>query len=334
MHGGMQFTRQYRQIMTPIGSSSDNLPHWAGVFNDEMADFWSGEVVWNGCMAEYTTLKVGGNADAIVFPMGRNELSLLIQGVRKINVTWIILGKGSNVLVPDEGIRGVVIVLGRNFAEIERIKSNNDSVSVRVEAGCSLASLVKWATKHGLSGLEFASGIPGTVGGAIVMNAGAWQREMKDVLSQVTIMDVRGCFRATKAKDMDFTYRSWGQGRGKVAVEGVFQLKKDDPGRVSERCKEYIRLRKERQPYKMASAGSFFKNPKDSEPAGKLIEDAGLKGLKVGGAMVSPIHANFIVNTGKATARDIIELMHVVQEKVQKKFGVGLEPEVKILGGA
>jgi len=331
MFGGMAYSTQYREIMTPVGGSVKKTPAWAPVFNDEMVDFWSGEVLWNVPLSDYTTFKVGGPAEAIILPKGCNELSLLLQGLRKININWQILGKGSNVLIDDAGLSGVVIVFGRNLSAIEVEQSDEDSVLVRVGAGCSLARLVNWTVKHGYTGLEFAAGIPGSVGGAIVMNAGAWHREMKDVLSMVTIMDVSGCFCVTKASDIGFSYRSWGEPKGKIALEGYFRLKKDSAGKVSNRYHEYHRQRKTIQPQNVPSAGSFFKNPQGEKAAGKLIEDAGLKGYSVGGAMVSPKHANFIVNTGDATCDDIIEVMQHVTKTVQSKFGVRLEPEVKLL---
>ncbi len=332
MEKAISCSRKYRDMMVPVGEKRVKLPIWSGAFNDEMADFWSGEVTWNESMAKYTTFKVGGVADAIVFPRGRNEFSLLVQGLRRLNVPWVVVGRGSNLVVADEGIRGMVIVLGRNFAAIEMDQKDDASAVVKVQAGCSLAKLVKWSAEQGLTGLEFAAGIPGSVGGAIVMNAGAWQREMKDVLSLVTTMDTKGCFCLTKTAEMNFAYRSWGEVRGKIALEGFFTLKKDSSERIKAKCREYQKLRRKRQPVNMDSGGSFFKNPAQGKVAGQLIEEAGLKGYRVGGAMVSPVHANFIVNTGGATAADIVALMHSVQQRVREKFGISLEPEVKFLG--
>ncbi len=331
MFEGRAYSTKYREMMTPVGGAMKKTPAWAPVFNDEMSDFWSGEVIWNAPLSDYTTFKVGGPAEAIILPRGCNELSLILQGLRKINIDWQILGRGSNVVIDDAGLPGVVILLGRNFSGIEIEQSDEDSVLVRVEAGCSLAKLVNWTVKNGYTGLEFLAGIPGSVGGAIVMNAGAWHREMKDVLSMVTVMDSSGCFCVTKTSEIDFSYRTWGEPEGKIALEGFIRLKRQSVEQVSNRYHEYHRQRKVLQPQNIASAGSFFKNPPGEKAAGKLIEDAGLKGFTVGGAMVSPKHANFIVNTGDATSDDIIEVMHHICETVQKEFGVTLEPEVKIL---
>lgn len=330
MFGATTYSGQYREIMTPVVGKGEQIPEWAPVFNDEMADFWSGEVLWNCSLAEYTTFKVGGKAEAMVLPRGCKELSLLVQGLRKINVNWQVLGLGSNVLIDDKGLSGVVILLGRNFSHYEVEKSDDKSVMVKVQAGCSLAKLVNWTVKNGYAGLEFAAGIPGSIGGAIVMNAGAWQREMKDVLSLVTVLDEKGCMIVSKVSNMNFTYRTWGEEKEKIALEGYLKLRKDSPEKVAGRYNEYHRKRKKKQP-QYPSAGSFFKNPPGEKAAGKLIEDAGLKGYAVGGAMVSSKHANFIVNTGKATSKDVIAVMEKVIKMVQEKFGVTLEPEVKIL---
>ncbi|MBC8318622.1 MAG: UDP-N-acetylmuramate dehydrogenase [Desulfobulbaceae bacterium] len=307
-------------------------PDWAPFFNDEMADFWSGEVLWNASISSYTTFRVGGAADALVFPRGTKEVSQLIQGLRKMNIPWHILGRGSNVVVSDKGIKGVVIVFGKNFSRCHIVKEDGDSVLVKVEAGHSLSGLVKWAADQGLSGLEFAAGIPGTVGGAIVMNAGAWGGEISEVVSAVDMMTERGEIVTKKRKEIDFQYRSWGEESSMVAVECVFRLKKSTAADSRGKCQELLEQRKKNQPLNTPSGGSFFQNPAGSKSAGELIEHAGLKGKRVGGAEVSHVHANFIVNNGSATAADIIGLMHIVQQRVEETSGVFLEPEVRFLG--
>ncbi|MBI5558171.1 MAG: UDP-N-acetylmuramate dehydrogenase [Deltaproteobacteria bacterium] len=319
-------------MKTPVGGEQGAIVPWASVFREEMDDFLTGDVSWNTSLAGYTTFKVGGKADLLVFPRRIHELSLLIQGLRKIEVPWTMLGRGSNVVIGDQGVAGAVIILDRDFAAIEQIGESDNSALVRVEAGCGLARLVNWTIRKGLGGLEFAAGIPGSIGGAIVMNAGAWQQEMKDVLAAVSIMDEKGTLRARRVEEMHFSYRSWGEKPGQIVLEGFFRLPKDDPASIKKRCGELRERRKRSQPRHVANAGSFFKNPPGPKTAGQLIDEAGLKGRSIGGAMVSPVHANFIVNTGTATARDILELMRVVQETVQRKSGIKLEPEVKILG--
>ena len=312
-------------------SKKIKLPVWAEAFNDEMIDFWSGEVLWNESMAKFTTYGVGGNAEAIIFPAGIRELGQLLKGIRRVNIPCRLIGGGSNILVADEGLRGVTLILGKRFSKITVLEDVDDRVYVKVEAGCSLAKLVNWTMEQGLSGLEFAVGIPGSVGGALVMNAGAWGSEICQVISSVTVMDGNGDYTVKKLEDFHYTYRAWGEKEGSLAVEGVFKLQRADKVAIKKTCQKLVVKRKKQQP-KEASCGSFFKNPKHEKTAGQLIDEAGLKGEKVGGAMVSPVHGNFLVNTKNATAQDLIKLMKMVQRAVKERFDVFLEPEVKLLG--
>jgi UDP-N-acetylmuramate dehydrogenase len=234
-------------------------------------------------------------------------------------------------LVADAGYDGVIVMLGRKFAAIEqRAGKKSGETRVRVEVGCSLMKLVNWCAAQGLEGLEFAAGIPGSVGGAVVMNAGAWGREMSEVLSAVTFLRTSGELVERKKADLAFSYRHL-ETEGMVAVAAEFSLQAGDRQAIEKRGAQLLRDRKEKQPQGLANAGSFFKNPAGLPPAGKLIQDAGLKGLTVGGAQVSEVHANFLVNTGSATAQDFLDLMRLVQEKVFERFGVRLEPEVHLL---
>jgi UDP-N-acetylmuramate dehydrogenase len=221
-------------------------------------------------------------------------------------------------------------MLGRGLAEIETIGQENDKVLVRAGAGCRLAGLLKYCTDRAISGLEFVVGIPGSIGGAIVMNAGCWGREIGDVLYSVTMLNPAGKLVSEPREKLKLSYRQWGGGKEAVIVAAVFALIQGDKQKIKATCREYLQQRKEKQPQHMASAGSFFKNP-PGQAAGRLIEEAGLKGCRVGGAMVSPRHANFIVNTGTATAGDILALMRVVQSTVFDRSGITLEPEVQIL---
>ena len=344
---------------------------------------WSGEIRWGCPLAAYSTLKVGGPADALIRPAGRDELVRLVGRLSEEGVPWRVIGRGSNIVVADQGVEGVVIVLGRQFAAIrelpaavsnhgvsfessalppsckrlqgaadarnrpasysplcEQADDKADAVScdclpaahrVEVEAGCSLASLGHWCQERALAGLEFATGIPGTVGGAIMMNAGAWGGEIGRVLSAVELLDARGRLEERELSPDDFCYRGWRQPHGKVVVSGVFTLVRDERTAIAERCHRYARQRAAKQPKGVASAGSFFKNPV-GESAGRLIESAGLKGLRVGDAEVSPVHANFLVNRGAAQAADLRELMVLVQGRVRQRFGVELHPEVEFIG--
>ena len=299
-------------------------------FQERLKAFWPGEVHFDVSMAKYSTLKVGGAAKALVIPREVGEIVSLVSGCETAKISWMVVGGGSNLLVGDEGYGGVVIVLGRKFSDI-RIQGKDDCshTLVDVDAGCSLARLLNWSQEMGLSGLEFTAGIPGTVGGAVAMNAGAWGGEIKDVLSSLTWF-ASGEISRQDISQLDFTYRCCLKPVDAIVLSATFLLNKEDKAKITKTCREYIAARKSKQPVAYGSGGSFFKNPVDV-PAGKLIEDAGLKGTKIGGAEVSEVHANFILNTGDATANDIIKLMSLVQTRVREVHGIWLEPEIKII---
>ncbi len=311
-----------------------------------MLDYWDGEIVWDCPLANFSTLRVGGPARGVAFPKGVKELAVLVKGLQKEGIPWRIIGRGSNILIPDEGFPGIVIVLGPQFAGIEKVSGDESHVQVKVEAGCSLSRLLRWAIDFELSGLEFAAGIPGSVGGAIVMNAGAFGKEIGQVVESIVLMDAAGNFSALGKDEFEFSYRQLKVTRGAetlkegmvreggseaIVVSVIMKLARGNREQIEARCRKLNRLRKEKQPQGIASAGSFFKNP-EGRAAGRLVDEAGLKGCRVGGAMVSPQHANFIVNMGDATARDILDLMEVVQKRVFSTAGVWLEPEVDIWG--
>jgi len=281
-------------------------------------------------MASYSTLKVGGPADALIQPNNKEALARLVGRLTEEQIPWRVIGRGSNIVVADGGVDGVVIMLDRDFAAIKEL-SGPEGPSLSVEAGCSLAKLLHWCCEHSLSGMEFVSGIPGSVGGAIMMNAGAWGSEIGHVLSTVELLDGLGHIEERHLTPDDFCYRGWQRPHGKVVVAGRFTLHHDEKSTIAARCHRYARLRAAKQPKGVASAGSFFKNP-PGDAAGRLIEQAGLKGLRVGEAEVSSVHANFLVNRGTASAKDLWELMQVVQKQVENQFGVTLQPEVKFLG--
>jgi UDP-N-acetylmuramate dehydrogenase len=307
------------------------MPAWSSIFNEAMATFWGGEVLWQQSMSQYTTYKVGGPAQAMVFPCGIKELANLLEGVRRLDIPWRVIGGGSNILVSDEGLEGITIVLNKGYAAKTIVQDNHDSVLVKVETGCSLAGFVNWCIDHSLTGMEFAVGIPGSVGGALVMNAGAFGGEISRVLSIVTLMNEQGDVIEKQASDMNYSYRHWGEEEGQIALEGLFLLRRGDKQAIRNSCLKLLEKRRGHQPIG-PSCGSFFKNPDGFEAAGALIEKTGLKGVKVGGAAVSMKHANFLLNTGGATAQDLVSLMQLVQSEVKGEFGVFLEPEVKLLG--
>jgi len=299
-------------------------------WQEQLRELWSGEIEWNSPMARWCTLQVGGPAKAVAMPANREELRDLIAVLGRLGVCWRVIGRGSNLLVSDAGYDGVIVTLGRKFSAIEQSVEKSGESRVQVEAGCSLMKLVNWCVDHGLQGLEFAAGIPGSVGGAVVMNAGAWGKEMSDTLSSVTFLRTSGQFVEREKKDLNFTYRHL-ETEAMVVVAAEFLLQTGNRKEIDTRCAQLMRERKAKQPQGQANAGSFFKNPAGFPPAGKLIQDAELKGVRVGGAQVSEVHANFLVNTGSATAQDFLDLMRLVQEKVAERFGVRLEPEVHIL---
>lgn len=298
---------------------------------EQLRDLWSGEIEWNSPMARWCTLQVGGLARAVATPSSRIELQTLLTALHRLGVCARVIGRGSNLLVSDAGYEGVIVVLGRKFAAIEqRVGAKAGEILVQVEAGCSLMKLVNWCADQGLQGLEFAAGIPGSVGGAVVMNAGAWGKEIHEALSLVVFLHESGEFVTRKKEDLLFSYRHLEtEGMTVVAVE--FLLQAGDRQAIALKSSQLIRERQEKQPQGQASAGSFFKNPPGLPTAGKLIQDAGLKGVRIGGAQVSELHANFLVNTGQASAQDFLDLMRTVQEKVFAQAGVWLEPEVHIL---
>ncbi len=277
-------------------------------------------------MSEYTSYRVGGPADCLVFPVNADDLKNVLGWCRREDRPYFILGNGTNLLVRDGGIRGCVISLARlRGLEAE----GGDAVLAR--AGDPLGSLVEFACRRKLAGLEFAAGIPGSVGGALFMNAGAFRGEMKGVVECVRFMDAAGKIFTRSNEECGFAYRSISMPNGEVILDARFRLKTGDGEKIRARIDEILKMRRARHPYDLPSAGSVFKNP-SAEPAGRLIEAAGLKGARCGDAQVSEKHANFIVNRGRATAGDILALMKTVQERVFREKGIRLDPEIRIVG--
>ena len=278
-------------------------------------------------MKNHTTFRVGGPADYYVTPRTREELAAVTGLCRELEVPFYVIGKGSNLLVGDKGYRGVMI---QGVQELAGIRTEEEKITA--QAGASLAQIASAALAEELSGLEFAAGIPGTVGGAVVMNAGAYGGEMKDVLESVTVLTQEGEILELPAEKLGLGYRtSIIPSKGYIVLEAVMRLKKGNAGEIREKMQELREQRVSKQPLEYPSAGSTFKRP-EGHFAGKLIQDAGLKGFSVGGAQVSEKHSGFVINTGTATASDIKKLIEEVIRKVQEDFGVTLEPEVKQIG--
>jgi UDP-N-acetylmuramate dehydrogenase len=286
-----------------------------------------GQVEKNAPLSRYTTLRIGGVADRLVHPRNVEEaLAVLSQETRVF-----ILGGGSNILVSDAGVRGVTMRISKCLADVEFSPGPGNTALVKAQAGASLTRLSGLAMRRGLSGLEFAHGIPGTLGGALVMNAGTREGEMKDIAVSVTLASQDGAVKRLTGAECGFSYRSSGFADGDVIVECELALTNDDAARIHERMRKGWEARKSSQPLDRPSAGSVFKNPA-GDFAGRLIESAGLKGYCVGGAMVSAKHANFIVNTGGARARDVFSVIKEVERRVYERSGVKLEREIKLAG--
>ncbi|MGN8763744.1 UDP-N-acetylmuramate dehydrogenase [Hornefia butyriciproducens] len=279
-------------------------------------------------MREYTTFRAGGRAAEMVICDTAEELSETVLLLKREGKPCIMLGNGSNTLFTDRGYKGTVIRLGRDFRAVAV-----HGVSVVCGADVSVAAAAKAALAANLTGFEFASGIPGSIGGALFMDAGAYGGEMKDVVTEAQILRIgTGQVETVAAAEMELSYRhSIFQTSGDIILSVTLKLKPGDHDAIAAEMNELTRRRNAKQPVQYPSAGSFFKRP-EGYFAGKLIQDAGLKGLSVGGAQVSEQHSGFIINKGNATADDIIRLMHLVQNTVKDKFGVVLEPEVRIIG--
>lgn len=287
-------------------------------------------------MAAYSTFRTGGVVEALVEVSQDDELAVLLQWLHRHAVPWQVIGGGSNILVATRRHDGVFIRLRGAIRDI--VLQPADQLSghdrlVRVNAGCGLAALVGWCTKNGLSGLEFMAGIPGSVGGAVRMNAGAFGHSIGERIESVLCFTDRGLAIEADRSELQLAYRSIrlpGEPQTRMLITGVvLRMRHADRREIAEQCREIIGQRKQKQPQGVGSAGSFFKNPA-GDFAGRLIERAGLKGVAQGKAMVSPTHANFIVNTGGAVPEDIVQLMEKVRSEVLRQSGVLLEPEVHI----
>ncbi len=283
-------------------------------------------VLENEPMSRHTTFRVGGPADALFFPASVDELRAAMAAAKVAGIPVSLIGNGSNLIVRDGGIRGLVIAMGDPFSEV-RV----EGACARAQAGARLSSVAAAAQRAGLAGLEFAGGIPGTLGGGCAMNAGAYGGELKDVLAWADVL-LDGDVRRLDRDGMEMGYRtSLPLRRGGVVLEAAFVLAPDDPEAIQARMRDLATRRREKQPLNLPSAGSTFKRP-EGHFAGALIEGCGLKGCAVGGAQVSEKHAGFIVNIGGATAADILELIAHVQAVVRAETGVDLETEVRVLG--
>ena len=280
-------------------------------------------------MSDYTTLKAGGCAEAVYRAGDLERLKRMIAFITQEKIPYLVMGKGSNLLVRDGGLNGVAVVLGGSLATIEH--SSETGPSVKAGAGLSLRKLVDFCTEKGLSGVEFMAGIPGTLGGAVAMNAGSWGREISEVIGAITVLTMKGNLEVRDRQKLVFRYRELDLADGDIIVNATLNMGLDRPAAIRKRVASNLKRRKERFPLDMASAGSVFKNP-EGDHAGRLIDAVGLKETVIGGAMISPKHANFIINTGTSSASDIVALMDLAAERVKERFNIQLVPELKVVG--
>jgi len=280
----------------------------------------------NASLKELCTFKIGGDADRIFYPASEAEIAGLLSAASQVGIPLMVLGKGSNLLFSDTGYSGAILLMGSVFAKIRML----DDVTLECESGAPLSALCRFAQERGLSGLEFAYGIPGSVGGAVYMNAGAYGGEMKDVLFRVHHLDREGNSGSLSASNLNLSYRhSAYTENGYVITKAVVRLAPGDPQAVRARMEEYMQRRRDKQPLDSPSAGSVFRRPTGAY-ASALIDECGLKGRQVGGAMVSTKHAGFIINSGGATCRDVLALIEIIQDEVNRQTGYKLECEIKI----
>ncbi len=299
----------------------------------EFPDF-RGEIRRNEPLSRHTSFGIGGPADVLAYPADRNDLLALLREIKANGAPFFILGGGTNLLVRDGGFRGVVVSLRnlRTIALEREYRSIGGSFAVILaEAGVNLPKLLAFTAEEGLTGFEFAAGIPGTVGGAVCMNAGTAAGEIGDVIDTVTLISTEGSLVTREQQEMGFGYRTSSIPEGYVVLDMRVALRRGEKDRIQARINDLLDARKKRQPSGLPNAGSMFRNPHE-ESAGKLIEAAKLKGRRVGDAQVSDKHANFIVNLGNAKAADVISLMDLVKQTVLDVHGVRLEPEIKIVG--
>jgi UDP-N-acetylmuramate dehydrogenase len=295
----------------------------------ELSAIVEGCVQFDCHMDKHTTLQVGGKAEAVCLVKGLPGLRGLLSYLRAERIPAMVIGNGSNLLVRDDGFRGVMIHLAGDLAVIER--SNEDKTMLFAGGGVPLVHLLHFCQQEGIGGLEFLAGIPGTLGGAIVMNAGAWGREMASVVEEIELISMEGNLIHEDRSGLDFSYRHLSIPPGSVIVRAGLRVREENPLRISSIVSAYLKEKKATQPVEYPSAGSVFKNP-PNDYAGRLIESAGLKGTRVGGAMISEKHANFIVNAGGAKAADILTLMALARKRVREKTGIDLELEIIVVG--
>lgn len=299
------------------------------VYSDLSNILINSKVLKNEPMSKHTSFKIGGNADILVKIEDVEDIKTVLEFSNKEHIPTYVIGNGSNILVKDNGIRGIVLMICMDTYKIDK---QDKKVVVTAGAGVKLGGLAQELLKQEITGFEFASGIPGTMGGAIRMNAGAHGKEMKDIVATTTYIDERGNVNTVSNKEQEFSYRSSVFSKNKwIIINTVLEFEYGNKQEIQAKMQEYARYRKEKQPITYPSAGSTFKRGEDFITA-KLIDECGLKGYSIGGAKISEIHAGFIINTGNATAEDVLKLVEYTKEKVYEKFNKTIELEIEVIG--
>jgi UDP-N-acetylenolpyruvoylglucosamine reductase len=297
---------------------------------EALGDIVAGKILYDEPMSRYASLCVGGNAAALVFVESEEELISIVQRLRERKIDFLPVGNLTNIIVRDGGYRGAILLM-KGLKEINCTATQEGDYRICAQSGATLSMLVSFATFQALAGLEFCAGIPGSVGGAVWMNAGAYRKEIKDVIQTISLLNTYGEKKTLRREEIAFGYRTSGLPPESIILNVQFKLKKGQQEEIKGKISEIIKSRQEKHPLNFPNAGSIFKNL-PGQPAGRLIEEMGLKGTSCNDAEVSPKHANFIVNKGKATASDVLTLIAVIQAKAKKEKGINLETEVVIVG--
>lgn len=299
-------------------------------FRRELRQRMSGEILFDEPAGRHTSIGVGGPIDTLLFPEDEREIAEVVRFLRVWQVPFLPVGNWTNLIVRDKGFRGTLVSLAR-LRGLGLRENGEKGTLIEAGAGCPLSELVSLAVREALSGLAFCAGIPGSVGGAIRMNAGAYGGEIKDVVETARLLDDSGAIRSVGKKELRFEYRSLDLPAETIIIGATFRLRKGDGRMIEGQVRKIIETRREKHPLAFRNAGSIFKNPRDI-PAGRLIDECGLRGLRIGDAQISEKHANFIVNRGQATAGQIVGLIELIQRRVFEGTGHALETEVRIIG--
>lgn len=303
---------------------------------EELKNLFQENVGFDLSLRQYTSIHVGGPADAIVWPKNEKELVQTIVWAKEKKIPYLILGKGSNTLAKDEGFRGMVICLTKGFRHFGITKENGHHVWVEAQGGVPTQQFVRWCVEQGLAGAERLAGVPGTIGGNVFMNAGTYLGEMSEIVEEIKICDAKGKLMTLPKEKLEFEYRKSSIPPSSVVVHAILKLEKGEKEKLEKVLREVFDKRGLSQPVELPNLGSIFRNPpattKSKKKAWELVEESGCKGVRVGGARVSERHANFIVNEGNATAKDVLILIGLIKDKVKQATGIVLETEIKVVG--